>query len=95
MFTVKQRVQENVSRQRKLGKMYYKRFENGLLEMPLLHFQNWFFGLQFANAVVHPKENSLTTSHFHVIASIRDATSVVWTYFQGDPPLKSFLTTYV
>jgi hypothetical protein len=38
------------------------------MEMPLLHFQNWFFGLRFANAVLHPKENSLTNWHFHVIA---------------------------
>ena len=38
----------------KLLKMYDKSFENGLMEMLLLYFQNWFFGLQFANAVMHP-----------------------------------------
>jgi hypothetical protein len=26
------------------------------MELPLIHFQNWFFGLQFANAVLHPKD---------------------------------------
>jgi hypothetical protein len=67
-LTAKQRVQENVSRQRKLLKTYSKSFENGLMEMPLLNFQNWFFGLRSANAVMHPKENSVTTWHFRVIA---------------------------
>jgi hypothetical protein len=42
----KQIVQENLNRQRKLLKTFNKCFENGLvMEMPLLHFQNWFFGL--------------------------------------------------
>ena len=67
-LTAKQRVQENLNRQRKLLKTYNKSFENFLMEMPLLHFQNWFFGLRFANAVMHPKESSLTTWHFRVIA---------------------------
>jgi len=67
-LTAKQRVQESLSRQRKLLKTYNKSFENGLMEMPLLHFQNWFFGLRFANAVLHPKESNLTTWHFRVIA---------------------------
>jgi hypothetical protein len=67
-LTAKQRVQESLSRQRKLLKTYNKSFENGLMEMPLLHFQNWFFGLRFANAVMHPKESNLTTWHFRVIA---------------------------
>jgi hypothetical protein len=38
-------VEENMSRQRKLLKTYNKSFENGLMEMPLINFQNWFFGL--------------------------------------------------
>jgi hypothetical protein len=44
-LSAKQRIQENVSQQRKLLKTYNKSFDNGLMEMPLLHLQNWFFGL--------------------------------------------------
>jgi hypothetical protein len=62
--TAKQRIEE----QTELFKTYKKSFENGLTEMPMLHFQNWFFGLRFANAVTHPKEKNLTTRHFCVIA---------------------------
>jgi hypothetical protein len=46
MLSAKQRVQENVTGQRKLLKTYKKSLENGLMELPLLHFQNWFFGLR-------------------------------------------------
>jgi hypothetical protein len=41
-LSAKQRIEENVRRQRKLLKTYNKSFENSLMEIPLLHFQNWF-----------------------------------------------------
>jgi hypothetical protein len=52
MLTAKQRVQEDVSRQRKLVKTYNKSFENGLMKMPLLDSQNWFLPsiFQFSHA---------------------------------------------
>jgi hypothetical protein len=64
----KQVVQQNALAKRKLVKTFAKSFENGFMEMPLIHFRNWFYGLRFTKAVLNPKENKTTVWHYRVIA---------------------------
>ena len=59
-----------------LYKQYTNGNKNGLLEMPLWHFKNWFQDLRFSDAVLSPKDEKSKVWHFRVIALDPSSTEI-------------------